>query len=78
MNQYIKRSDKASNFVAVGYERALDGIEAIVRPEIEQKYADEWNVSGVFKRWFLRRQIEREIAECVSQRSANISSDSLF
>lgn len=65
-------------FVADGYERAIDGIEAEVRPEIEQKYGAEWNASGLFRRWFLLRRIEREVAGCVAERSAHISSDSLF
>jgi len=78
MTRSADRSDKSLDFVADGYERVLDGIEAEVRPEIEQKYADEWNASGVFKRWVLLRRIEREIADCVGERSAHISPDSLF
>lgn len=65
-------------FVADGYERAIDGIEAEVRPAIELKYADEWNASGLLKRWFLLRRIEREVAGCVAERSAHISPGSLF
>jgi hypothetical protein len=64
--------------VADGYERAIAGIEAEVRPVIEQKYADEWNTSGIVGRWFLLRRIEREIVDCVAERSADISPDSCF
>ncbi len=68
----------SSSFVADGYERVLDAFEAEVRVEIEQRYATQWNVSGIFKRWLLLRRIEREIADCVAERSAHICPDSLF
>ena len=68
----------STDFVADGYERALDGVEADVRPEIERKYADEWNAAGLVKRWFLLRRIEREISERVAERSQHISPTSLF
>ena len=76
----MKRNDQtdSNDFVVDGYERALVGIEAEVRPEIESKYADEWNASGLLKRWFLQRRIEREIAERVAERSRHISPNSLF
>lgn len=64
--------------MADGFERALDGIEAEVRPEIEQKYANEWNASGIVRRWFLSRRMEREIADIVAERSRHISAESLF
>ena len=69
---------ESTDFVADGYERALDGIEADVRPEIERKYADQWNASGLVKRWFLLRRIEREISDRVAERSQHISPTSLF
>ena len=62
---WIRRSDcysKGSDFVATSYERTIDGTEPEVRPEVEQKYADEWNASGLVKWWFLMRRIELEIA----------------
>ncbi|WP_168564960.1 hypothetical protein [Crateriforma spongiae] len=68
----------SNDFVADGYERALEGIEAEVRPEVESKYADEWNASGLVKRWFMLRRIEREIAERVAERSQHVSPTSLF
>ena len=67
-----------SGFVVDGYERAIDGIEAEVRPEIEMEYADEWNASGLIKRLFLLRRIERKIAQRVAEQSEHISPDSLF
>jgi len=69
---------KSIALVANGHQRALDGIEADVRPEIEHKYAGQWNASGLVKRWFLRRRIEREITDCIAERSAHISPDSLI
>lgn len=72
------RTPESTDFIAGGFERALDAIEAEVRPEIERKYADQWNASGLFKRRSLLRRIEREISERVAQRSQHISSTSLF
>ena len=67
-----------NGFVVDGYDRALAGIEAAIRPTIEEKYAEEWRMSGLIKRWILRRRIEREISEQVAQASEHISPDSLF
>ena len=65
-------------FVVDGYDRALAGIEAAIRPTIEEKYAEEWRMSGLITRWILRRRIEREISKQVAQASKHISHDSLF
>jgi len=64
--------------VADGYQRSLDGIEAEIRPKIEQKYADEWNASGPIRRWHLSRKINKEISALVAERSKHISLSSLF
>jgi|GEM_PF-6168061 len=61
---------RSSNIVADGYERAFDGIEAEVRLQIEDKYASQWNSSGLVKRWFLLRKIDREVMDCVAERLA--------
>ncbi len=53
MNRSANSRNASSDFVADGHRRALDGIEAEVRPKIEQKYADELNASGFVERWFL-------------------------
>jgi hypothetical protein len=76
--RYRDSETRSSNIVADGYERALDGIEAEVRLEIEDKYANQWNSSGLFKRWLLLRRIEREVVDRVAERAAHISPDSLF
>ncbi len=76
---HLKKAFKSSNgFVVDGFNRALAGIEAAIRPKVEEKYADEWRMSGLIKRWILRRRIEREILEQVAQASEHISPDSLF
>jgi len=71
-------SSESTAFVEDGYERVCDAIEADIRPEIERKYADEWNASGLVKRWFLLRRIEREISARVAEQSQHISPTSLF
>lgn len=68
----------STGFVADGYERVLDGIEAEVRFEIESAYADRWNASGLVKRWFMRRRIERVIAVRIAEQSKDVSPASLF
>jgi hypothetical protein len=68
----------SSSFVDDGYERALAGIEAEVRPVVESRYASELKVAGLVKRWFLKRRMEREITEAVAARAETISPDSLF
>ena len=70
--------DLTTAFVDGGYGRALDGIEAEIRPEIEQKYANEWNESGPIQRWQLSRKINKEISALVAERSKHISPRSLF
>ena len=70
--------ESRNGFVEDGYQRALAGIEAAIRPTVEEKYAEEWRMSGLIKRWILRRRIEREISEQVAQASEHISPDSLF
>ena len=65
-------------FVEDGYKRVCNAIEADIRPEIERKYADEWNASGLFKRWFLLRRIEQEVSARVVEQSQRISPTSLF
>ena len=70
--------ESSIGFVADGYQRALAGIEATIRPKVEEKYAEDWRNSGLIKRWILGRRIEREISEHVAQASEHISPDSLF
>ncbi len=73
-----KEIESSNGFVVDGYQRALAGIEASIRPTVEEKYADEWRMSGLIKRWILRRRIEREILEQVARALDHISPDSLF
>jgi len=67
-----------SDFINGGYERAIEGMEAEARSDVEQEYADQWNASGLIKRWFLLRRIKREISERVADRAKHISPDSLY
>lgn len=70
--------ESRNRFVEDGYQRAVAGIEATIRPKVEDKYAEEWRMSGLLKRWILSRRIELEILEQVAQASEHISPDSLF
>jgi len=65
----MKNSKTGSTVVADGHARARKGIEAEVRPEIEQKYAEQWNASAYIRRWFLQRKINREVAQQVAERA---------
>ena len=70
--------ESKNGFVEDGYQRTLAGFEAAIRPNVEEKYAQDWQNSGLIKRWILWRRIEREISKQVSQASEHISPDSLF
>ena len=70
--------DIRHGFVEDGFERARDGVEAEIRPEIEQLYAEQFQSLGRLGRWLLRHQIERQITLLVDERTRQISSDSLF
>ena len=67
-----------SSIVENGFERVWAAVSAEVRRDVEAKYAPEWNVSGLLKRWRLQRRIKREIAERVRERMNPISESSLF
>lgn len=67
-----------SDFVANGRRNALNGIDADVRPEIEAKYADEWNRSWYIRRWFLLRKINREVAARIAERANEAPGDVLY
>ena len=71
-------NEAATNVVADGFDRAIDAIGAEVRSEVEAKYADEWNASGIIRRLILLRRIDREIDELIAERSKHISPESLF
>ena len=82
MTRLLTRSPKVAGakngFVVDGYARAIDGVTAEIRSEIEQKYADQWNRSGFIKRWFLKRRMNNEIATLVAERSKHISPDAWY
>jgi len=82
MMQLLTRSSKhaegKNGFVVDGYARAIDGVTAEIRSEIEQKYADHWSRSGFMKRWLLKRRLNNEIATLVAERSKHISPDALY
>lgn len=67
-----------SMFVVGGYRRLLLALEADVRPEVEEEYADRRNAANCFRRWFLDREIEREVTRRVEERSKLVSPESLF
>lgn len=64
--------------VADGYERLVDGVGAEARRIIEAKYADEWNSSGMLKRWKLKKRMDAEIATLAEELMPDVSKDALF
>ena len=78
--QFPKNAGVQANldFVVDGFDRAWNAVEAEIKHEVEEKYAQEWNSSGIIKRWRLQRLMEHEIAERVSERLKHISDDSMF
>jgi len=58
----------ASGFVEDGASRLLPILEALIRPQVEDEYADRLaNASSFFQRWRVRRQISREITRRLNE-----------
>lgn len=49
------------NIVADGQQKAWSALEPVIRAEVEEGYTDEWNRSGLFRRWLLQRKIDAEV-----------------
>lgn len=60
MTSFNETSVSESSFLPEGYERAIGGIDAVARSEVEERCADQRNASGFVKRCFLQRRIDRE------------------
>uniref|UniRef100_UPI00193F2EBF hypothetical protein n=1 Tax=Roseiconus lacunae TaxID=2605694 RepID=UPI00193F2EBF len=67
-----------SGFVADGYERLISAVESDARQIVEAKYADEWNASGLLRRWNLQRKMDAEISAMVAEMMPDVSPDALF
>ncbi|OYP37681.1 hypothetical protein [Rhodopirellula sp. MGV] len=65
-------------FLPDGFERLIEGVEAEIRLEVEQKYAGQLEGCRFVKRWLLLRQIRHEVAELARQRTESVSPQSLF
>ena len=72
------KTGKQSGFVAGGMQNLVRGVEVDVRRIVEAKYADEWNSSGLLRRWRLQRKMNREIAALVTELMPNVSPEALF
>jgi hypothetical protein len=71
-------ASRTSGFVADGYDRLVDGLESKAREIVESKYAEEWNASGIVRRWVLQRQLDAEIAAIVAETMPDVSPDAMF
>lgn len=71
-------SNAQSGFVAGGYANLVKGYESESRRIIEDKYAEEWNASGLLKRWSLQRKMEREITELIAESMPQVSPEASF
>jgi hypothetical protein len=69
---------RESGFVADGYDRLVSAVESDARLIVETKYADEWNASGLIRRWKLQRKMDAEISVLVSKMMPDVSPDALF
>lgn len=78
LTRFPKDAGAKDGFVVDGYARAIDGVTAEIRSEIQQRYADQWNKSGFIKRWFLKRRMNNETAALVAERSKHISPDACY
>lgn len=59
----MKRYGTTISIVADGQRRSYNAYIAQVRAEVEAKRADELAAAGLWRRWQIRREIEREIEQ---------------
>ena len=58
------RDKKSSGIVVDGRERVIEANRKEIEERIHEKYGDELaSVTGLFRRWTLRRKIRRKIEE---------------
>ena len=50
----------------------------MARRIVEEKYADEWNASGIIRRWKLQRKMDAEVAAIVAESIPEVSPDAMF
>ncbi len=74
----MMKSQERSSIVSNGYCNLVKGFEEVARREIEEKYADEWDASGLFKRWRLQRLMDREVQAIVNKSMPKVSSEAIF
>ena len=67
-----------SAIVANGRGRLVSGFEAEVRGVVEADYAEQWNRSGLWRRWKLQRLIDAEVAERVSRSLERVSKEACY
>ena len=71
-------SQTQSGFIVGGYANLVKGYDSEQRRIVEDKYAAEWNASGLLRRFFLQRKMNREIAKLVADEMSNVSQEALF
>ncbi len=60
---------RSNGIVVDGYERAYSAVEPEVRAQVLAEYADRLAEAGFWKRWRLRREIEREIVRRIHEKA---------
>ncbi len=73
-----RSAGRESAFVADGYDRLISAVESDARKIVGKKYADEWNASGLIRRWNLRRKMDAEISAIVAETMPDVSPDAKF
>jgi hypothetical protein len=56
-----RRRTSESRFVEDGHLRARSAIEPAIRAQVVAEYADRFEAAGLWRKFLLRRAIEREI-----------------
>ena len=73
-----ERAGCSSGIVVNGYSNLVSGVKSEARRTIEAKYADEWNVAGLIRRWKLQRMMNAEIEELAAKLMPEVSPDAMF
>ena len=69
VHRYKRKGDTSTNlqFMIDGCERIWAAMEPTIRKQVEEEYADQWENSGLIRRWFLRRKVKSEIVKRMSK-----------
>ncbi|MEM9365312.1 MAG: hypothetical protein AAGD07_04890 [Planctomycetota bacterium] len=61
-----------------GRDQLVRSVKSEARQSVEDKYAKELREAGFLRRWSLRHQMKRDVADLVSEKMRDVSPKSLY